>query len=99
MNKHYKQLAEVIIPSHDAEEHGVKLYVFDVDDEKADELSEAYFAPENGFDNAKAADIIREDLGCYDSGIVPPGAMFYRYSISFDYPHTVLVWETCAYNV
>lgn len=100
MNKHYKEIADVVIPAHDGEESLTTLHIFDVTDEKANELYDIGYPTERSEWNALAvADAIREDLMAYDDGGVAPGAPFHRYSARFGFPHTVYLLDTLAYNV
>lgn len=100
MNKHYTQIAEFIIPYHDGEERQTKVYVFDVDDEKAEEIYEiAYEKDINAYDHMAVRNWICNDLGAYDDYGVPAGAPFHRYSARFAYPHTVYLTDELAYNV
>ena len=92
MNKHYKEIAEVILPVHDGEEHCTTLYIFDVSDEKADELYDIGAC-------LSIEETIKEDLEAYDDGCVMAGAPFHRYSARFELPHTVFLYDTLAYNV
>ena len=90
----YTQLAEVNLPCHDGEEHATTLYIYDVTDEIGDRLFELqdrglYFVREQ----------IMDDLGICDDYDVMPGALFHRYIAEFQYPHTVLLYDTVAYNV
>ena len=102
MNKHYTQIAEIIIPQHENEwESMTTLHVFDVSDEKADMIHEAAYEKSDGreYDRAAVEDYIMEDLDAHDDYNVMPGAPFHRFSAEFDYPHTVFLWDTIAYNV
>ena len=96
MNKHYTEVGEIIIPAHENEESVTTLHVFDVDDEKAAELYEAKYGASIGF---AAWEIVRDDLNICDDYGVPPGAPFHRYTVDFVLPHTVLLYDTMAYNV
>ena len=100
MNKHYKEIAEVVIPAHDGEESLTTLHIFDVTDEQANELYDIGYPTERSEWNALAvADAIREDLMAFDDYGVMPGAPFHRYGVRFEAPHTVLLWDTLSYNV
>ena len=97
MNKHYTQIAEFVLPYHAGEEHVTTVYVFDVTDEKAEKLEE--ILDMHGYSAWTVERCIKEDLGAYDDYNVMPGAPFHRYSVRFDYPHTVYLEDTLAYNV
>lgn len=100
MNKHYTQIAEVQIPCHDDEERATTIHIFDVDDEKAEEIDcSAYENDVNEYDHAAVDKIVRDDLDIHDDYFVMPGALFHRYGIEFRFPHTVFVYDTIAYNV
>ena len=100
MNKHYKEIAEVVIPAHDGEERLTTLHVFDISDEKADELcSICYEKDARNGDVIAMHDAIRFDLMALDDYGVMPGAPFHRYDVRFEMPHTVLLWDTLSYNV
>lgn len=107
MNKHYTQIGEVHLPYHDNDEHATTLYIFDVDDEKQEELEEILgdccmerpdkrTAP----DWYSVNETIREDLNIQDEYNVLPGAPFHRYSVSWNrHDRLALIYETLAYNV
>ena len=100
MNKHYKEIAEVILPVHDGEEHCTTLHIFDVSGEKADELYDICYEKDasNG-DLIALRNAIREDLMAFDDYGVMAGAPFHRYDVRFEMPHTVFLYDTLAYNV
>ena len=90
----YTQIAEVYLLLHDGEEQFRTLYVYDVTDEIGDWLYEEqdkgpYFVRE----------AIMDALNICDDYNVMPGALFHRYIAQFEYPHTVLLYDTVAYNV
>ena len=93
MNKHYTEIAEVVLPAHENEESLTTLHIFDVDDEKALDLYDLYA------DAEETERAILEDLNAQDDYGVMPGAPFHRFSAEFSYPHTVYLYDTLAYNV
>lgn len=100
MNKHYTELAEIVIPAHESEyESMTTLHVFDVDDETAERLHDVAYEHGREYDHSAVEREIMEDLGARDDYSVMPGAPFHRFSAQFDYPHTVFLWDTLAYNV
>ena len=100
MNKHYTEIAEIVIPYHEGEEHCTTLHVFDITDEKAEELYDiGYEKDVNSYDASAVREAIMEDLGAVDDYGVMPGAPFHRFSVRFEYPHTVYLEDTLSYNV
>lgn len=101
MNKHYTELAEIIIPARENDEHITTLHVFDVTDEKGDAIHDTAYERSGGkeYDHTAVKDYIMRDLGVYDDYNVMPGAPFHRFNAQFDYPHTVFLWDTLEYNI
>lgn len=90
----YKQLAEVPLAIHDGEEHFTTLFVYDVTDVIGEQL---YDLKDRGLHFVREQ--IMDDLNICDDYDVMPGAIFHRYIANFEYPHTVLLYDTAAYNV
>lgn len=90
----YTQLAEINLGLHDGEEHFTTLYVYDVTDDIGDIL---YEEQDKGLNFVQKR--IMDDLNICDDYNVMPGALFHRYTAQFEYPHTVLLFDTAAYNV
>ena len=114
MNKHYTLLTQVDLPHHNDDPAHTKLYVYDIDDDTSNFLSDVN-AYANGLDAVQFGltetemrditeagtvhDAIMLDLDLHDDGNVPAGALFTRYTCEWDFGHTVLVWETTDVNV
>lgn len=99
MNRHYTQITEFTLPWHEGQEHATTVYVFDVDEEKADELYDLGYAHGRDWDHIGVERAIMEDLNVSDDYGVMPGAPFHRYSARFSYPFTVYLEDELAYNV
>ncbi len=103
-NKHYTQIAKIELPQHEgAYESATTLYVFDLTDEHAEAIYDAACSENENyvFDAAIVREIILSDLGCFETPewAVAPGAFYHSYAAQFDYPYTVLLWDTLSINV
>ena len=100
MNKNYTQIAEVIIPWHDDEESQTMLHIFDITDNEALRLETIGWSTDYQFYSyAAVKQEIMDTLGVSNDYGVLPGAPFHRYSAELVSPHTVMLWDTLAYNV
>ena len=100
MNKHFTQITEVILPVHDEDDSCTTLRVFDVDEYMCGVIHEVgYENDANYYDEFEVAKFIKGCLDVWDDYGVMPGAPYHRFEAEFNYPHTVMLWDTLAYDI
>ncbi len=93
-NSNYNLLTEVEFPVHNPnmDSEFTTLYIFDISDEKAAELEDA-------FDDYVLKCMVREDLDIWDDNNPPPGKPYHRFRVEMPEPNIVYLYDTVALNV
>ena len=94
LNRHYKLLEEVQFPVHNPsmDSEFTTLYIFDISDEKAIYLCDA-------FDDYVLECMVREDLNIWDDNNPVPGKPYHRFRVEMPEANIIYLYDTMAYNV